>query len=395
MIVRNKVVGVLYHDNTHYANSFSDADLKLLSAFASQAAIALDHAEAYAEIQRLNQKLNEEKQYYKEQSVQNINSNDLIGKSSKIMEVLNKINQVADTETTVLILGETGVGKGLVAKALHLHSKRNNHPFIKVLCNALPDSLICSELFGHEKGAFTGSVQRRIGRFELADGGTIFLDEIGDLQLDVQAQLLQVLQSKEFERVGGSETIKSNFRLITATNRDLADAVKNQRFRSDLYYRLNVFPIYVPPLRDRKEDIPILVYHFLKTFSNRMGKIINGIPKREMEKMMQYDWPGNVRELESIIERGTVLSQQGHFRLPELNTASLELHPSTTTMTHEENERLHILQTLKKTGWKVRGKGGAAEILDIHYSTLFFRMKKLGIQRPPDVNLNLRRRSVL
>jgi transcriptional regulator with GAF, ATPase, and Fis domain len=311
------------------------------------------------------------------------------------MEVLNKINQVADTETTVLILGETGVGKGLVAKALHLHSKRNNHPFIKVLCNALPDSLICSELFGHEKGAFTGSVQRRIGRFELADGGTIFLDEIGDLQLDVQAQLLQVLQSKEFERVGGSETIKSNFRLITATNRDLADAVKNQRFRSDLYYRLNVFPIYVPPLRDRKEDIPILVYHFLKTFSNRMGKIINGIPKREMEKMMQYDWPGNVRELESIIERGTVLSQQGHFRLPELNTASLELHPSTTTMTHEENERLHILQTLKKTGWKVRGKGGAAEILDIHYSTLFFRMKKLGIQRPPDVNLNLRRRSVL
>lgn len=394
MIVRNKVVGVLYHDNTHYANSFNEADLKLLSAFASQSAIALDHAEAYAEIQRLNQKLNEEKQYYKEQSVQNINTNDLIGKSSKIMEVLNKINQVADTETTVLILGETGVGKGLVAKALHLHSKRNHHPFIKVLCNALPDSLICSELFGHEKGAFTGSIQRRIGRFELADGGTIFLDEIGDLQLDVQAQLLQVLQSKEFERIGGSETIKSNFRLITATNRDLADAVKNQRFRSDLYYRLNVFPIYVPPLRERKEDIPILAYHFLKTFSNRMRKKINGISKKEMEKLMQYDWPGNVRELESIIERGTVLSQQGHFRLPELNSASFEFYPSNTNMTLEENERLHILQTLKKTGWRVRGKGGAAELLDMHYSTLFFRMKKLGIQRPSDVTLNLRRRSV-
>ena len=193
---------------------------------------------------------------------------------------MNKIRQVADTETAVLILGETGVGKDLVARAIHRHSRRNNQPFIKVLCNALPEGLITSELFGHEKGAFTGSVQRRIGRFELADGGTIFLDEIGDLQLDVQTRLLQVLQSKEFERVGGTETIRSDFRLVTATNRDLAEAVKNKRFRADLYYRLNVFPIYVPPLRERKEDIPILAYHFLKTYAARMGKTFDGICKR-------------------------------------------------------------------------------------------------------------------
>jgi transcriptional regulator with GAF, ATPase, and Fis domain len=394
MVVRSRVVGVLYHDNTLYVNSFQEADLKLLSGFASQAAIALDNAEAYEEIQRLNQKSNQEKQYYKEQAVANLNSDDLIGVSPVIMEVLNKINQVADTDTAVLILGETGVGKDLVAKALHRHSKRTNQPFIKVLCNALSESLILSELFGHEKGAFTGSVQRRIGRFELADGGTIFLDEIGDLQLDVQTRLLQVLQSKEFERVGGSETIRSDFRLITATNRDLADAVKNQRFRSDLYYRLNVFPIYVPPLRDRKEDIPRLSCHFLKNFSARMGKTFDGIPQREMEKLKQYNWPGNIRELESTIERATVLSQNHNFRVPELGTEQQEVTQSKSDLTLEENERLHILQTLKKTGWKVRGEGGAAELLNVHYSTLFFRMKKLGIQRPPELSQNKRKRSL-
>jgi transcriptional regulator with GAF, ATPase, and Fis domain len=394
MVVRSRVVGVLYHDNTHYVNSFQEADLKLLSGFASQAAIALDHAEAYEEIQRLNQKLNEEKQYYKEQAVANIHSDDILGVSPLIMEVLNKINQVANTDTTVLILGETGVGKDLVARALHLHSKRANQPFIKVLCNALPESLIPSELFGHEKGAFTGSVQRRIGRFELADGGTIFLDEIGDLQLDVQTRLLQVLQSKEFERVGGSETIRSDFRLITATNRDLADAVKNQKFRSDLYYRLNVFPIYVPPLRDRKDDIPLLVCYFIKNFSARMGKTFDGIPKKEMEKLMQYNWPGNIRELEGIIERATVLSQNHNFRVPELGTEKQEVTQSKSDLTLEENERSHILQTLKKAGWKVRGEGGAAELLNVHYSTLFFRMKKLGIQRPPELSQNKRKRSL-
>ena len=386
MVIRNKVVGVLYHDNNLFINSFKEKDLKLLGYFAAQAAIALDHAKAYEEIQHLNQKLNQEKQYYKEQSVHNINFENIIGTSPEIREVLNKISQVADTDTAVLILGETGVGKELVARAIHNHGKRANQPFIKVLCNALPESLISSELFGHEKGAFTGSVKRQIGRFELADGGSIFLDEIGDLQLDIQTRLLQVLQSKEFERVGGSETIRSDFRLITATNRDLTDAVKNKRFRSDLYYRLNVFPIYVPPLRDRKPDIPLLSIYFLKNISARLGKTFDGIPKKEMEKLIKYNWPGNIRELEGIIERATVLSQNNNFRLPDLSIDQSEINHPKADLTLEENERLHILHTLRKTGWKVRGDGGAAELLNINYSTLFFRMRKLGIKRPPELS---------
>lgn len=385
MIVRNRIVGVLYHDNTHYMNSFNEPDLKLLSGFATQAAIAIDHAEAYEEIQRLNQKLSQEKQYYREQSFKNPEFDEIIGANIGILEVLNTINRVAETDTTVLILGETGVGKDLVARAIHRHSKRNSHPFIKVPCNALPDTLMSSELFGHERGAFTGSIQRRIGRFELADSGTIFLDEIGELHLDVQTQLLQVLQSKEFERVGGSETIKSDFRLIAATNCNLTEAVKKQKFRSDLFYRLNVFPIHVPPLRERKDDIPALSYYFLKKFSARMGKKFDGISQGDMEKLKKYDWPGNIRELESIIQRATVLSQNNNFRISELSNDVLETDRSRPTLTLEENERMHILQTLKRTGWRVRGKGGAAELLNMHYSTLFFRMKKLGIQRSAEI----------
>ncbi len=385
MVIRNKVVGVLYHDNSLFLNSFKKRDLELLSYFATQAAIAMDHAAAYEEIQRLNQRLNQEKQYLEEQHLQNFRFDDIVGESPAILEVLNKIDQVAKTEANVLILGETGVGKDLVARAIHRHSSRSSEPFIKVLCSALPETLIPSELFGHEKGAFTGSIQRRIGRFELADGGTLFLDEIGELPLDIQTRLLQVLQSKEFERVGGNETIRSDFRLVTATNRDLAAAVKAQRFRSDLYYRLNVFPIYVPPLRERKEDIPRLTYHFLKNYATRMGKTFDGIPREEMEKLAQYNWPGNIRELENIIERATILSADGHFRLPDLGMGPrLEPAGQTADSTLEEIERAHILRILEKTGWKVRGRGGAAEILNLHYSTLFFRMKKLGVRRPSD-----------
>lgn len=391
MIVRNRVVGILYHDNTHYVNSFKEPDLKLLSGFATQAAIAIDHAKAYEEIQRLNQKLSQEKQYYKEQSFKNPEFDEIVGTSSGILEVLNTINRVADTDTTVLILGETGVGKDLVARAIHRHSKRHNHPFIKVPCNALPDTLISSELFGHERGAFTGSIQRRIGRFELADSGTIFLDEIGELHLDVQTQLLQVLQSKEFERVGGSDTIKSDFRLIAATNCNLAEAVKKQKFRSDLYYRLNVFPIHVPPLRERKEDIPPLACYFLKKFSARISKKFDGIPQRDMERLQKYDWPGNIRELESIIERATVLSRNNSFRVPELGNEDPEIASEKEILTLEENERLNTLRALQRTGWKVRGPGGAAELLNVHYSTLFFKMKKLGIQRPGPIDLARKR----
>ena len=382
MTLKEKVVGVLYHDNRILQNIFKEPDLELLGYFATQAALALDNAKAYEEVQRLNQKLKEEKLYYEEEHLQNLCFEDIIGESDAIKKVFEKVDQVAKADTNVLILGETGVGKELVARAIHRYSFRSKKPFIRVFSSALPESLIPSELFGHEKGAFTGAIQRRIGRFELANGGTLFLDEIGDLNLDIQVRLLQVLQSKEFERVGGSETIHSDFRLIAATNRDLEQAVDTGKFRSDLYYRLNVFPIYVPPLRDRKEDIPLLAHYFLKNYATKMTKSFEGISKSEIEKLIQYNWPGNVRELENIIERGIILSHSPHFKVPELGTN----HPDHVQLkidnTLNENERRHILWALQKTRWKVRGLGGAAELLEIHPSTLAFRMKKLGIQRP-------------
>ncbi len=384
MVIRNKVVGALYHDNSIIPNSFKDEDLKLLGYFGSQAAIALDHAETYTKIQNLNKKLYQEKQYYKEQTFQDIDFKGFIGRSPCLIEVMNKIRQVADTGTTVLILGETGVGKEMVARALHNLSGRQKQPFIKVLCNALPESLIGSELFGHEKGAFTGSSQRRIGRFELADGGTLFLDEIGDLPFDIQTGLLRVLQSKEFERVGGSQTIYSDFRLITATNRDIEDAVRMGKFREDLYYRLNVFPIYVPPLRERINDVPLLAHHFFKIFSTRLGKTFDGIPQKEMNKLMKHDWPGNIRELEGIIERAVIMSKSPHFRIPEIGVKQNKYREIESIRTMKDMERSHILRTMQKTGWKLRGPGGAAESLDMNYSTLVSRMKKLGIVRPSE-----------
>jgi len=292
------------------------------------------------------------------------------------------VDQVAKADTTVLICGETGVGKELVARAIHRHSLRKDKPFIRVQCSALIESLITSELFGHEKGAFTGAINRRIGRFELADGGTIFLDEIGDLPGEVQVRLLRVLQSKEFERVGASETLHSDFRLVAATNHNLEEEVKVCRFRADLYFRLNVFPIFVPPLRERKDDIPILVRYFISIYGTKMGKTFDRIPEEEMSKLIQYDWPGNVRELENIIERGTILSHGPTFYVPKLSIDSLGFGLQKEYLTLRENERHHIESALLKTGWKIRGPGGAAELLEIHPSTLAFKMKKLGVQRP-------------
>lgn len=384
MIQRNKVVGVMYHDNRLLRSAFRESDLEFLAYFAAQAAFAMDNAKAYEEIQRLNQRLNEEKLYYKEQHLQNLHFDDIVGEGAAIMRVLEKVDQVARTDTTVLIFGETGVGKELVARAIHQRSLRVDKPFIRVFCSALPDTLIPSELFGHEKGAFTGATNRRIGRFELADGGTLFLDEIGDLPLEIQVRLLRVLQNKEFERVGASDTIKSDFRLIVATNRDLEQAVKTEKFRSDLFYRLNVFPIFVPPLRQRKEDIPSLAYYFLKIYSTKMGKTFNRIPKSEMDKLILYNWPGNIRELENIIERGIILNSGPLLRVPELGSTTPEAIQAQEYITLSANERRHILSALQKTRWKVRGLGGAAELLNIHPSTLAFRMKKLGIQRPPE-----------
>jgi transcriptional regulator with GAF, ATPase, and Fis domain len=382
MILREEVVGVLYHDNRLLMSAFAEADLGLLAYFGALAGFALDNARAYEEIQRLNQKLNEEKKYYEEQHQQSIHFESIIGESPAIRSVLNQVAQVASTESTVLIVGETGVGKELVARATHNHSARHSKPFIRVHCSSLPESLIPSELFGHEKGAFTGATHRRIGRFELADGGTLFLDEIGDLPLEIQVRLLRVLQSREFERVGGSETLHSDFRLIAATNRNLEQLIQEGKFRDDLYYRINVFPIYVPSLRERIEDIPLLAYYFLKNYSRKMGKNFEKIPEGEMEKLLRYDWPGNVRELENIIERGAILSTPPDFQVPELHLRNPGVANPKNAVTLKENERGHILWALQRTGWKVRGSGGAAELLEIHPSTLEFRIKKLAIQRP-------------
>ncbi len=385
LILRDQMIGVLYHDNRLFSSAFKETDLELLAYFASQAAIALDNSEAYQKIQQRYRKVSEEKLYFEEQHLQSLHFEDIVGETPPIQRLLAQIEQVAGTDTTVLILGETGVGKELVASAIHRHSHRRNGPFIRVHCSALPDSLIPSELFGHEKGAFTGATQQRIGRFELAHRGTIFLDEIGDLNQDVQVRLLRVLQSKEFERLGGAKTLKSDFRLIAATNRSLEKLVEAEKFRADLYYRLNVFPIHVPPVRERLADVPLLAHYFLKIYSDKMGKSFRGISEEELQKLLEYDWPGNVRELENVIERGTILSRASKFTVPGLSGGMAAGTPSETMLPLKEVERRHILKVLHKTSWRIRGVSGAAEILEVKPTTLEFRMQKLGIQRP---NLN-------
>jgi formate hydrogenlyase transcriptional activator len=390
MTLKDKIVGVLYHDNRLLDSAFRESDLELLAYFAGLAAIALENARNYERIQELTLKLREEKTYYEEQHLENINFGDIVGESKGILRVLAQVDQVAGADTGVLIMGETGVGKELVAREIHRRSPRRDKPFIRVLCSALPDSLIPSELFGHERGAFTGAIHQRIGRFELADGGTLFLDEIGDLPQEVQTRLLRVLETKEFERVGGNKTIHSDFRLLAATNRNIGEEVNTHRFRADLYYRLNVFPIYVPPLRERKEDIPLLAHFFLKIYSAKLGKSYEKFPQEELNKLIKYDWPGNIRELENIIERSVILNAGPIFRIPQFGPGDQELGQAKFEITLKENERRHILWALQKVGWKVRGRGGAAELLNIHPSTLAFRMKKLGIQRQPEFS---RRRS--
>ena len=272
-----------------------------------------------------------------------------------------------------------------MALAIHRLSDRGDRPFIRLNCSSYPKSLIPSELFGHEKGAFTGANCRRAGRFELADTGTLFLDEVGELSMDIQIRLLQVLQLREFERVGGSETLRSDFRLLAATNQDLRKLIEKKHFRPDLFYRLNVFPIYVPPLRERKEDIPLLAYYFLKIYSTKMRKSLKKIPDSEMNRLMQYHWPGNVRELENIMERGVILNTGTKFKVPELKSNTESYEDPNARASLAENEKAHILWAMNKTRWKIRGPGGASELLDIHPSTLSFRMKKLGIKQPSGI----------
>ena len=331
------------------------------------------------------------------------NFEEIVGQSRVLAEVIEKVKLVARTDSSVLILGETGTGKELIARAIHSSSPRRAQPLIKVNCSALPTGLIESELFGHEKGAFTGATEKRIGRFELANGGTIFLDEIGEVSGEVQLKLLRVLQEREFERVGGRETIKVDVRVIAATNRDLRRAVFEGALREDLYYRLSVFPLRVPPLRERIEDIPLLVHYFVGRHATRIGRRISRVPKAAMERLVAYHWPGNVRELENVIERSVILSAGPDLEvavegLPtplERADGSNAAHqtyehrqmrvsggaPSDTTQTLEEIERAHIVEVLRRTGWKIDGSDGAARLLKLHPSTLRSRIKKLGIRR--------------
>lgn len=334
--------------------------------------------EQVKEIFRLNELLKAENIYLKDQLVLIGERGEIIGESESIKYVLFKINQVAPTDASVLIQGETGTGKELVARAIHKQSKRKNKPFIKVNCASIPENLIESELFGHEKGAFTGAVEKRIGRFELANGGTIFLDEIGEMPLNLQPKLLHVLQQGEFERIGSSKTIKTDVRVISATNKVLEDEIKKGKFRNDLYYRLNVFPISVVPLRERKADIVLLTEHYLKIYSQKFNRPIKSISKKSLQQFMAYSWPGNVRELENIIERAVITSTNGNLKFDSLSkTDDLAIDD----IPLEELEKNHIIKVLQKTYWKISGRGGAASLLKINPETLRSKMRKLGIKR--------------
>src|SRR5262245_43694118 len=344
---------------------------------------------ALVEIRGLKERLEEENLYLREEIFEVKGFDEIIGKSDAMKYVLTRVEQVAKTDATVLLQGETGVGKELIARVIHERSSRSNGPQVKVNCATLPEALVESELFGHEKGAFTGADRQRKGRFELAHGGTILLDEIGELPTGTQAKLLRVLQEGEFERVGGSNTIKVKVRIIAATNRKLHQEVSAGRFRQDLFYRLNVYPITIPPLRERREDIPLLVSHYAREIGARLGKNITEVPAQVMREFAQYNWPGNIRELQNVIERAVIVSSDGVLRLPEPlvqtttapDSESEAFKEPMKVSTLDEAEREHILRALEATGWRIEGPKGAAAMLKLHPSTLRFRMKKLGLTK--------------
>ena len=309
----------------------------------------------------------------------------IIGESAGLETVFEQVECVAPTDSTVLVQGETGTGKELIARAIHNISSRCGRSFVRLNCAAIPFDLLESELFGHEKGAFTGAIAQRVGRFEMADKGTLFLDEVGDIPLALQPKLLRVLQEQEFERLGSTRTREVDVRLVAATNRDLTEMVKQGQFRSDLYYRLNVFPIRIPPLRERREDIPLLVHYFMEKYARRMGKRIETVPGATMEKLVRWPWPGNVRELQNMIERGVILSRGFVLEIPltELEQSSIPVfNDNDGASTLEAIERQHILQALRDMNWVIGGPSGAAARLGLNRSTLNARMRKLGIRRP-------------
>src|SRR5271157_6318454 len=364
-------------------SGFGEDDIEFLTQVAGHVAMVVDNSLAHRRIAHLTEKLTPENIYFEDEIPTETNFEEIVGRSAALRSLLRQVETVAPTDSTVLIYGETGTGKELIARALHNLSSRRSGPFVKINCAAIPTGLLESELFGHEKGAFTSAIAQRIGRFELANHGTIFLDEIGEIPLELQPKLLRVLQDREFERLGSSRTLRTDARLIAATNRDLGALVQEQKFRSDLFYRLNVFPVQVPALRERREDIPLLVQHFVENFSRRMNRNIESVPKQGMDALINYSWPGNIRELENVIERAVILSSGPELKVPVAQLTRLAPGgDSWKPETLEEAERAHILATLKQTRWVLAGPGGAAMRLGLNRSTLQFRMKKLGIVRP-------------
>jgi formate hydrogenlyase transcriptional activator len=377
-------------------NTFSPDEVKFLMQVASQIAIAVENALAYSQITELKDKLAQEKLYLEDEIRTEMNFEEIVGKSATLRQVLKQVETVGPTESTVLIYGETGTGKELIARALHNLSARHSNAFVKLNCAAIPTGLLESELFGHEKGAFTGAIAQRIGRFELANRGTVFLDEVGEIPLELQPKLLRVLQEREFERLGSTRTLRTDARLIAATNRDLEAMVEEQKFRSDLFYRLNVFPVRVPPLRERPEDIPLLVRHFTQQFARSMNKDIESIPSETMNALCEYHWPGNIRELQNVIERAVILSSGPVLRvvLSDLKSNGSSVAASENAKSAarpenlgnmqrvlEETERKQILGALEESRWVVAGPKGAAARLGMKRSTLQVRMQKLGIAR--------------
>jgi formate hydrogenlyase transcriptional activator len=364
--------------------AFSPEEVELLSQVAQQITLAVENALSHRKIVELTDKLAKEKLYLEDEIRTEYNFEEIIGDSPALRQVLKQVEVVAPTDSTVLILGETGTGKELIARAIHDRSGRTGRTFVKMNCAAIPTGLLESELFGHEKGAFTGAIAQKVGRFELADGGTLFLDEVGDIPLELQSKLLRVLQEQEFERLGGTKTIKVHVRLVAATNRDLEQMVADKQFRSDLFYRLNIFPLNVPPLRERQEDVSTLVRYFAQKFARRMNKRIETIPAEAMAVLSRYHWPGNIRELENLIERAVILSPGSELRVP---LAELKAHApdrtekAGTVATLEAAEREHILRALEAAKWVIGGASGAAARLGMKRTTLQSKMQKLNIAR--------------
>jgi formate hydrogenlyase transcriptional activator len=379
LITQNGCLGTLNLASKKHG-AFRGEDIDFLEQVAVQVAVALDNTRAYREIAELKNKLTKEKLYLEDEIHSERNFEEIVGESAELKRVLNEARTVAPNDATVLILGETGTGKELIARAIHRMSSRKNANFIKLNCAAIPTGLLESELFGHEKGAFTGAVSQKIGRLELADKGTLFLDEVGEIPLEMQPKLLRVLQDQEFERLGSTRTIRVNIRLIAATNRDLAQSIVSRQFRSDLYYRLSVFPIRMPVLQERKEDIPLLVRYFVQHFARRMKKQIETIPAETMNALVNWTWPGNVRELENIVERSVILSQGPILTVP-LGELSLSAQDSLNDGTLESMRRETIVRVLRETGGVLSGPRGAAARLGLKRTTLQSRMQKLGIAR--------------